>query len=156
MRSGSFPIFRQLLPAAALAGILGLPAAGARAAAPTYARDIRPILKDRCVVCHNRSALSDPSISGGLALDSYAAIRTGVVGKAAHPVLAAGHSAESDLIKRLSTTSPTTMMPRGGPPLPAAQIALFRRWIDAVAPAGAGAETTAPAPAAPAPMPSDP
>src|SRR5437763_12600005 len=48
---------------------------------PTYAMELRPILKARCVVCHNQSTVSNPVVSGGLALDSYAALKKGVVGK---------------------------------------------------------------------------
>jgi len=106
--------------------------------APTYARDIRPLLKARCVVCHNQSMVSNVMASGGLALDSYAALRKGVLTKTgARPILAPSKSDASELIKRLMATSPTRMMPKGGPPLPPAQINLFKRWIDAGAPAGA-------------------
>lgn len=117
--------------------------AGKATAKPDYAHDIRPLFAARCVVCHNRSALANPTLSGGLALDSPAAIRTGVTGKMPKPVLIAGKSAESELVRRLVTSSPGLLMPKGGPPLPAAQIALVRRWIDAGAPEGA-----APVPAA--------
>lgn len=105
--------------------------------APTYARDIRPVLEARCVVCHNQSAVANATVSGGLALDSYAALSTGVVGKAgATPVYAPGKSESSELLKRLLATSPTRLMPKGGPPLPPAQIELFKKWIDAGASAG--------------------
>ena len=114
----------------------------------TYAREIEPILKARCVVCHNASTLSDPTISGGLALDSYTALRKGVTGKGAHGIVTVGKSADSELMRRILATSPAKMMPRGGPPLPPAQIALFKRWIDADAPEGEHA------PSAPAALPS--
>jgi len=110
------------------------PAAGS---APNYARDIRPILQDRCVVCHSASTLNAPAVSGGLALDSFDAVKKGVVGKdGAKAIFVAGKSAEGELMARLTATSPTKLMPKGGPALSSAQIALFKRWIEAGAPAG--------------------
>src|SRR5579862_998715 len=43
-------------------------------------RDVAPILKERCVVCHNRDTVSNTALSGGLALDSIAALKRGVAG----------------------------------------------------------------------------
>src|ERR1700723_1630748 len=77
--------------------------AGAQKAAPplTYAHDIKPILQARCVVCHNQETLANPAASGGLALDTYAAIRKGVTGKeGAKPIFTPG-KAESSLLERL-------------------------------------------------------
>lgn len=128
----------------------------ARAATtPTYAHDIRPIFESRCVVCHSKSNVPDAGISGGLALDSYAAIRAGAAGR---PILTPSGGGSSELLGRLTATSPSKLMPRGGPPLPAAQITLIRRWITAGAPAG-GAAAAAPAAAHDpyaGPMPRDP
>ncbi len=117
-------------------------AAGAQSAKPatgaalSYAKDIRPILQARCAVCHSEKTLSTPALSGGLALDTFAALKKGIGGGAAHSVLIPGKSAESELYKRLITTSASKLMPKGGPALPAAQIALLKSWIDAGAPAG--------------------
>ena len=106
------------------------------APAPNYARDIRPILQARCAVCHSDKTLSTPALSGGLALDTFAALKRGIGGGAPRLVLLPGKSADSELYKRLITTSASKLMPKGGPALPAAQIALFRSWIEAGAPAG--------------------
>lgn len=106
------------------------------AAVPNYARDIRPILQARCAVCHSEKTLGTPSLSGGLALDTFAAVKKGVGGGAGRLVLLPGKSADSELYKRLVTTSASKLMPKGGPALPAAQIALVRSWIEAGAPAG--------------------
>ena len=117
------------------------PAAGA----PTYVKDIRPLLQERCVVCHSAATLSNPAASGGLALDTYEALSKGVVGKTgAKPIFVANKSAEGELMARLTTTSPAKLMPKGGPPLSPAQIALFKKWIDAGAPAGETASGAAP------------
>ncbi|HZT43601.1 MAG TPA: c-type cytochrome domain-containing protein [Chthonomonadaceae bacterium] len=141
-----------------LAGAALMQGGASKTPAVTYARDLRPILQARCVVCHNAKTVSDASLSGGLALDSYAALRKGVGGKAGHVIFTPGKSAGSELLKRLMATSPTQMMPRGGPPLPPAQIALFKKWIDAGAPAGdLTTETRAHAPSPELrPMPADP
>jgi cytochrome c551/c552 len=111
----------------------GSGAQNAPATVPNYAKAIRPILQARCVVCHNEAALKNPAISGGLALDSFAALKKGVAGRA---VFVAGKSAESELYRRLIVISPTKLMPKGGPPLPADRIAIFKKWLDAGAPAG--------------------
>ena len=95
------------------------------------------------MVCHSAATLNSPAISGSLALDSYEAIQKGVVEKGkAKPIYEGGKSVESELMARLTTTSPTKLMPKGGPPLSAAQIALFKKWIDAGAPAGDAAPGT--------------
>jgi Tol biopolymer transport system component len=105
----------------------------------TYARDIRPILQARCVVCHNGSTASTTAVSGGLALDSYSAVKAGVSGSKTGAVLTPGKSGASHLYERLVAASPARLMPKGGPALPAAQISLIKRWIDAGAPVGATA-----------------
>ena len=50
-------------------------------------------------------------------------------------------------------TSPTKLMPKGGPALPPAQIALFKKWVEAGAPGPAGEEAVANPGAAILPMP---
>ena len=112
---------------------------------PTYSKDIRPILQERCVVCHGAGAVSNPAVSGGLALDSYAAVKQGVAGAKSSFVLVLGKSRSSALYERLVATSPTKLMPKGGPPLPAAQIDLIKRWIDANAPSGVAIKEAGPA-----------
>ncbi len=124
-------------------GKSGTPAKAAASTAPAY-KDVQAVLKARCVVCHSQQMLSNTVISGGLALDTYAAVKKGVVGdKGGHAILVAGKSEDSELIKRLVATSPTKLMPKGGPALPPAQIALFKKWVDAGAPGPAGEEATA-------------
>src|SRR5207302_768320 len=53
-------------------------------------------------------------------------------------------SGDSELYARLISTSPAKLMPKGGPALPADQIALVKRWIDAGAPAGGATSAAAP------------
>ncbi len=106
----------------------------------TY-KDVQPLLKARCVVCHSAEMIGTPAVSGGLALDTYAAFSKGVVtDKNAHPIYMAGKREDSELLKRLVTSSSAQLMPKGGPALPPEQIALFRKWIMAGAPGPVVAE----------------
>src|SRR5438067_12788872 len=52
---------------------------GLRAASPelTFWKDIRPILRKNCTACHSRKNVKELDVSGGLALDSYDAVRAG-------------------------------------------------------------------------------
>ena len=100
----------------------------------SYIKDIQPLFKERCVVCHNQNALKNLSISGGLALDTYSALKAGLPGKP--PLFVAGKSDEGTLLRRLVASSPTLLMPKGGPALSKAQIARVKQWIEAGAPSG--------------------
>lgn len=140
-----------------LAGV-GLPAI-AQSGKPTYTHDLMPVLKARCIVCHNKATLDNSVVSGGLALDTFAAMQRGVVGKGGNrAIYTPGKSSDSELIKRLLATSPTKMMPKGGPPLPPEQIALFKKWVDTSALEGARPATAAPLAKTPdaLPMPANP
>jgi hypothetical protein len=83
------------------------------------------------------------ALSGGLALDSYAAVARGKPG-----IVVPGKPDASALIQRLTATQPNARMPKGGDPLPANQIALIRKWIAAGAPEGKAPKTDIPAEAA--------
>lgn len=101
-------------------------------------KEVQAVLKARCIVCHSQDQIGNTALSGGLALDTYAGLSKG-----AHPVVVAGNIDTSELYQRLITTSPTKLMPKGGPALAPAQIALFKKWIAAGAP-GPGTEASAP------------
>ncbi len=102
------------------------------AAEPTYWKDVRPILRKNCTVCHREAKLKEPEISAGLALDTPANILKG--GKA--PVIKPGKPDESLLIELLTTGDPKKRMPLDGDPLPPESVDLIRRWIAAGAPEG--------------------
>jgi len=104
----------------------------ASAAEPTYWADVRPVLRRNCTVCHSVRTLKEPDVSGGLALDSYAAILKGA--KAA--VVVAGKPDESELLRRLHLKDAARQMPLDSDPLSDETIALLRRWIAAGAPEG--------------------
>jgi WD40 repeat protein len=95
-------------------------------ATPTYWQNIRPLLRKNCFACHNRRNLKERDVSGGLALDSYEAIRIG----GERPILKPGKSGDSLLVQLVTSSNEEKRMPLGATPLPAESIALLRRWID--------------------------
>src|SRR5579884_2578875 len=109
------------------------------AGAQTYWQDIRPVFRKHCTVCHSAKNLAEPDVSGGLALDSYAAALKGSERKVIHP----GKSTESPLVKLIVTENVKRRMPLDAPPLPAETIEQLRRWIDGGAPEGTPTETPA-------------
>lgn len=113
-----------LLPALALTVAVASPLC---AAAPDYDRDIRPILSDRCFVCHGPDA---EQRQADLRLDTFE-------GLTAH-VVVPGKPEDSELVARIASDDESLRMP---PPesnlaLSAAEIELLRAWI------AAGAEVT--------------
>ena len=115
-------------------------------AAPTFA-DVAPIFNSRCTACH-----AGPAACNGLRLDSYASVLTGAK---RGPVLIAGSSRSSELVKRIRGES-QPRMPLSGPPyLSEKEIGLIEAWIQAGAPRGVDVPATpppdraAPAPGAP-------
>ncbi|MCI0461851.1 MAG: hypothetical protein L0Z62_33285 [Gemmataceae bacterium] len=93
---------------------------------PTYWKDIRPLFRKHCTSCHNARNVREVDVSGGLALDTYEAVRKGT----RHPVLVPGKSADSRLHELLIAKDAKQRMPLDAPPLSADNIALVRRWID--------------------------
>src|SRR2546428_28689 len=79
-----------------------------------------------CTACHNRKNQREPDVSGGLALDSYEAVRNG----AKEPVVHPGKSSASLLIQRVTANDDDKRMPLGATPLAPETIVLLRRWID--------------------------
>jgi hypothetical protein len=113
--------------------------AEASAPAPTYWKDIRPIFRKHCTVCHSAKNVREVDVSGGLALDSYEAARKGTT----HPVIEPGKGADSRLVRLLVTPNVKRRMPLDAPPLPEDRITLIRRWIDTGAKEGVKPADTA-------------
>ena len=89
---------------------------------PEYERDVRPILERRCYECHGRT-----KAKGSLRLNLRdRAFKGGVTG----PAVIAGDSEQSLAIRRLLGLDGEDRMPLDKDPLPEAEIALLRRWID--------------------------
>jgi len=95
-----------------------------------YARDVKPVLRERCFACHG--ALKQKA---KLRVDTAeSSLRGGKSGAAIVP----GASAKSLLIARVSASDPDERMPPEGEPLSTSEIEALRRWIDAgaIAPKG--------------------
>ena len=88
-----------------------------------FARDVLPILSKRCFSCHG----PDQSESG-LAFDSRE--RALAETDSDEPAIVPGDAAASEAIRRITTTEDFERMPPEGEPLPDAEIATLREWID--------------------------
>jgi mono/diheme cytochrome c family protein len=118
------------VPAALLALIAAVGLA-ADTSAPTFTRDIKGILSNRCIRCHGPDA-ADRHGGGaeGLRLDTYVGATADLGG---HAAIVPGRPDESELVARITATDPDLVMPppEAGEPLPAAQIDTLRHWIAA-------------------------
>ncbi|MSU49728.1 MAG: DUF1553 domain-containing protein [Opitutus sp.] len=92
-----------------------------------FHRDIRPIFEAQCYSCHQGA-----KVKGGLRLDGKEAALRG--GKGDGPGIVPHQPAESAIIQRVTSSDSEERMPAKGDPLPAADIALLRRWIAEGAP----------------------
>jgi Protein of unknown function (DUF1553)/Protein of unknown function (DUF1549)/Planctomycete cytochrome C len=87
-----------------------------------FVRDIQPILETHCYECHGAKKSKN-----GLRLDVRAvALKGGDSGVAIVP----GDSEHSLLVRRIRGLDGDDQMPKDKDPLPAAQVALIRAWID--------------------------
>jgi hypothetical protein len=107
-------------------------AATALSAAPAieFNRDIQPILSDNCFTCHGPDK---GRRKAKLRLDTHDGLFSAIDDE--HPVVP-GKPQKSELYLRLITKDSDDLMPKSktGTPLPAAQIALIKRWIEQGAP----------------------
>lgn len=90
--------------------------------APTFAKDVAPILAANCAGCH-----SGAHPMGKLSLDSFGGLQTGGQGG---PAILPGKSADSPLYRRI-TGAASPAMPMGGSRLADGEIEIIRKWIDA-------------------------
>jgi ankyrin repeat protein len=103
-------------------GVVLWPAlAAAQTQTVDYDRDVKPILRERCLGCH---AGTQPQ--AGLRLDER---RHAMLGSLDGVVIVAGNSARSRLIWRISGTEYGPQMPPTGALKPE-QIDMLKRWID--------------------------
>src|SRR5262245_39860303 len=91
-------------------------------AAVSFTNDIAPILAQKCFACHN-----EQKAKGSFQLHSFQALTRGIKGD---PVLVAGKPDASTLYKVLIKKDEDDRMPQNDDPLPAAQIALIRQWLE--------------------------
>jgi hypothetical protein len=114
-----------------VAGALSSFAVQACGEEPSFTRDIKGILSNRCVRCHG----PDPEGRAGggdegLRLDTFAGATADLGG---HAAIVPGKPDESELIARITSTDPDIVMPppEAGERLPEKQVDLLRRWIAA-------------------------
>ena len=94
---------------------------------PSFTRDIKPLLSNRCFRCHGPDAAER---QGDLRLDTADGATADRDG---HSAIKSGAPDESELIKRITSTDPDFVMPppEGGERLSVAHVDLLRRWIQA-------------------------
>ena len=95
----------------------------ALAAPVDFAREIQPLLADKCYDCHGPE-----KAKGGLRLTARPEALRG--GESGEPAIVVGHGAKSPLIQRLTTAEPDDVMPQKGARLSDAEVKLLQRWID--------------------------
>jgi len=98
---------------------------------PSFTRDIKGILSNRCIRCHGPDP-EDRHGGGehGLRLDTFAGATEDLGGYAA---IAPGDPEASELMARITATDHGVVMPppEAGEPLAAEEIELLRQWIEA-------------------------
>ena len=95
----------------------------ARAAAPDYDQQVAPILKKYCAGCHNGTELD-----GEVSLESFSDLQKG---SPKGPLVLAGDSKSSRLIRVLTGQSKPAMPPQDYPSPTADEISILKAWIDA-------------------------
>jgi dipeptidyl aminopeptidase/acylaminoacyl peptidase len=109
------------------------------ASEPSFNSDIAPILQKNCLACH-----SSAEKMGGLVMESYDSLIKG--GAHGPPILP--HNARESRLALMIEGKLEPQMPYGADPLPAADIAAIKAWIDAGAKGPAASEATTLKPAA--------
>jgi hypothetical protein len=98
--------------------LLTLPAAAQEPKTTDFAHDVVPILKAKCAKCHTNG-----TYKGGISFDTREEL---LKSKAAVP----GKSAQSELVKRVTSKDADTRMPPKGDALSAKEVAALAKWID--------------------------
>lgn len=92
------------------------------ASTPTFSKDVAPILKKNCIVCHSKGAHKSD-----LVLDTYENLMKG--GK--HGQAIVPHDADGSRLIAMLEGKVNPRMPIDDDPLPGSDIATIRSWIDA-------------------------
>jgi dipeptidyl aminopeptidase/acylaminoacyl peptidase len=101
--------------------------------APNFNTQVAPILQKNCLACHSSAAKM-----GGLVMENFDALMKGGAHGAA---IVPGKPDQSRLIQMLEGKV-QPRMPFGGDPLPAADIAILKAWVESGAPGPAPGETS--------------
>ena len=96
----------------------------AGAAEIDFAHEIVPLLEMRCGECHLGDARQ-----GGFSMNTREELIAG--GDSGLAGLVAGQPAESEILRRITSTDPDERMPSDGPPLSAEDMALLTAWVAA-------------------------
>ena len=88
-----------------------------------FERDIKPIFASRCYECHG-----EKKQKSGIRLDRKDSVFKG--GDEGKPLVVAGKSSDSILLKRVTSQDEDEVMPPKGERLTAEQVALLRAWVD--------------------------
>ncbi|MCC6510589.1 MAG: DUF1553 domain-containing protein, partial [Pirellulaceae bacterium] len=88
----------------------------------SYARDIAPLLRDKCQGCHQPA-----KPQGRYEMTSFTRLLAG--GESGSPAIVPGKPDESYLVELITVHNGKAEMPKKGEPLVAAEIELIRKWI---------------------------
>jgi hypothetical protein len=113
-----------MLTSVLLAALLAAP--DAKATPPDFSADVRPILSQHCFKCHGPD---ETHREGSLRFDDRAVALKG--GDSGEPAIVPNHPDKSELIRRISSTDESEVMPPAAAkmPLTPEQIDVLTRWI---------------------------
>jgi hypothetical protein len=120
-----------LYTAVGMAGLVAPRPSVAADQTPSFTRDIKGLLSNRCVRCHGPDAGSrHGGGDDGLRLDTFAGATADLGG---HAAIVPGRPDASEIIARITSDDPDLVMPPpdAGERLPAKQVELLKRWIAA-------------------------
>ncbi len=113
------PLPMRVWPAVVLSAVgIALPARAEPPKKVDFAHDVVPLIKTRCAECHTNG-----KYKGSLSLDTREAVLKA-------KVVVPGKSAESELIKRVTSDDPDFRMPSKGARLTEKEVELLKAWID--------------------------
>ena len=104
-----------------LLSLLGLFIAAQTFGAVSFTNDIAPILAQKCIACHG-----ERRAKGNFQLHTFDALMKGAKGER---VVIAGKPETSSIYDLVTSKDDDARMPQNDDPLPAAQIALIKQWI---------------------------
>ena len=121
-------------PCVSLALLLMTLAPGAQAPAPPadagevpdvvqFNRDVRPILSDKCYICHGPSKQM-----AGLRFDREEAAKQALADN--RRAIVPGDADHSEMLRRIGLNTVAGRMPQRGEPLGSRDVAVLRRWIE--------------------------
>jgi len=118
---GHRPAWRAIvMPLAAVFSLLGC------SRQVSFEGDVRPILDNRCVKCHQPGG--EGYLKSGLDLENYKGLMKGTK---FGPVVVPGSSINSTLVNLIEHKASSAInMPHNEAPLPEEQVELIKRWVD--------------------------